>query len=311
MSYNLLGLTAYVDEQRLPLITRAIFQARTASVLTKQVGIKSAADLNLMDTTAFFQSGESCGWNPSGSTAFTQRQLTVGKIKIQEALCPRQLENFWMQTQLTAGSNYESVPFEQAYTDLKVAKIAADLETAIWQGDTVSSNTNAQTNKFDGFLKLLNAASGSVVSGNVAGVTGSINTGNAIAIFDQIFTRIPVAIIDRTDLVAFCGWDTFRTLLNALKAENYFHFAPDGAGAGEFTYPGSNFKIMAVNGLNGTNRIVTSFAGNMFYGTDLISDEESFKIWYSQDNDEIRYQAAFKAGVQFAYPEQIVDWKLA
>jgi hypothetical protein len=49
----------------------------------------------------------------------------------------------------------------------------------------------------------------------------------------------------------------------------------------------------------------------LFYGTDLLSDEEQFSIWFSRDNDEVRFQAAFKAGVQFAYPDLIVDWKLA
>jgi hypothetical protein len=66
-----------------------------------------------------------------------------------------------------------------------------------------------------------------------------------------------------------------------------------------------------VHGLNGTNRIVTSYVANMYYGTDLLSDEEQFRIWHSLDNDEIRFQAFFKAGVQFAYPEFIVDFKLA
>lgn len=311
MAFNVDALSAYTDEQRLPLITKAVFAARTAAKLQKQVGIKSAAALNLMDTNAPFQSGDACGWNASGTTTFTQRVITVGKIKVQESICPRTLENVWAQTQLQAGSNYDAMPFEQAFSEQKALKIAAQLETAIWQGDTVSSNTNINTNKFDGFLKLLNAASGTVVSGNVAGVSGSITTTNAIAIFDQIFTRIPVEIIDRTDLICFVGWDVFRTLLNALKAANYFHFAPEGADRGEFRYPGSNFTIYAVNGLNSTNRIVTTYEANMFYGTDLLSDEENFRIWHSIDNDEIRFQAAFKAGVQFAYPEFIVDWKLA
>jgi hypothetical protein len=80
---------------------------------------------------------------------------------------------------------------------------------------------------------------------------------------------------------------------------------------GEQFFPGTNIKVVAVNGLNSTSRIVTTYLSNLFYGTDLLSDEEQFSIWHSRDNDEVRFQAAFKAGVQFAYPEFIVDWKLA
>ena len=84
-----------------------------------------------------------------------------------------------------------------------------------------------------------------------------------------------------------------------------------GLADGEIVYPGTNIKVIAVPGLTTTNRIVATYLGNLFYGTDLLSDEEQFQIWFSQDNDEVRFQAAFKAGVQFAYPDLIVDWKLA
>ena len=315
MSYSFGNLSTYVDQQRLPLITKAVFGAKTASLLSKQVGIKSAANLNLMDTDAPFQSGTSCGWNASGTTTFSARTLTVGAIKIQEALCPRSLEQYWMQTQLTQGSNYTGVPFEQAFAEQKAAKIAAALETAIWQGSTATSNTNIQTNKFDGFNTLLNAASGTVVSGNVAAVSGAITASNVIGIFQQIYTRIPVEILNREDLVAFCGWDTFRLMMNAFinvgSGTGNFHYTAEGMQTGEQVFPGTNLKVVAVNGLNSTSRIVTSYLGNMFYGTDLLSDEEQFSIWHSRDNDEIRFQAAMKAGVQIAYPEFVVDWKLA
>jgi len=107
MAYSFTGLTSYTDQERLPLITKAVFSARSAALFTKQVGIKFAAALNLMDTDAQLQSGDACGYTTSGTTAFTQRNITVGRMKVQETLCPRSLEQYWMQTQLTAGSNYE------------------------------------------------------------------------------------------------------------------------------------------------------------------------------------------------------------
>jgi len=60
MSFNISGLTAYVDQQRLPLISKAVFQAKTVSLFTKQVGIKSAAELNLFDTNAALQPASTC-----------------------------------------------------------------------------------------------------------------------------------------------------------------------------------------------------------------------------------------------------------
>ena len=305
MSYSFVSpLTTYTDQQRLPLITKAVFSARSAALFTKQVGIKSAAALNLMDTDANIAGGDVCGWSATGNTSFTQRNITVGRMKIQEALCPRQLEQYWMQSQLTAGSQYDGVPFEQAFAEQKALRIAEALENAIWQGNSYFSGVN----------QLLNAASGSTVSGNTAAISGSITNANVISIFDTIYTRIPQAILTKTDLVMFCGWDTFRTLVMAFKSNTgvmYNQVDLQGLADGEIAYPGTNIRVIAVPGLLGTNRIVCTYLGNLFYGTDLLSDEEQFSIWLSRDNDSIRYQAAFKAGVNFAYPDLMVDFKLA
>ena len=304
MSFSLATLTAYTDQERLPLITKAVFSARTASLFTKQVGIKSAATLTLMDTDAAFAAGTGCGWTPAGTTTFTQRTITVAPLKIQEALCPRSLEQYWMQTQLTAGSTYDSVPFEQAFAEQKALRIAEALENAIWSGSTLVT----------GLLTILNAASGSTVSGNTAAISGSITTTNVISIFDNIYNRIPQAILTRNDLVIFCGWDVFRTLIGALKANAgvmYNQVDLQGLADGDIIYPGTNVRVVAVPGLLGYNRLVCSYLGNFFYGTDLLSDEERFELFWSRDNDEVRFQCALKIGVNTAYPDLVVDWKLA
>ena len=303
MSFSLGTLTAYTEQQRLPLITKAVFSARTAALFTKQVGIKSAAALNLMDTDAALAAGTSCGWTASGTTTFTQRNITVAPMKIQEALCPRSLEQYWMQSQLTQGSTYDGVPFEQAFAEQKALRIAEALENAIWSGSTLVT----------GMLTILNAASGSTVSGNT-GAVSSITTSNVISVFDNIYNQIPQAILTRNDLVIFCGWNNFRTLIGAFKANTgvmYNQVDLQGLADGDIIYPGTNVRVVAVPGLTGTNRIVCSYLGNFFYGTDLLSDEENFSLWYSKDNDEVRFQAAFKVGVQVAYPDLVVDFRLA
>ena len=303
MSFSLGTLTAYTEQQRLPLITKAVFSARTAALFTKQVGIKSAAALNLMDTDAALAAGTACGWTASGTTTFTQRNITVAPIKIQEALCPRSLEQYWMQSQLTQGSTYDGVPFEQAFAEQKALRIAEALENAIWSGSTLVT----------GMLTILNAASGSTVSGNT-GAVSSITTSNVISVFDNIYNQIPQAILTRNDLIIFCGWNNFRTLIGAFKANTgvmYNQVDLQGLADGDIIYPGTNVRVVAVPGLTGTNRIVCSYLGNFFYGTDLLSDEENFSLWYSKDNDEVRFQAAFKVGVQVAYPDLVVDFRLA
>ena len=305
MAYNFGNLSAYTDQERLPLITKAVFSARSAALFTKQVGIKFAAALNLMDTDAVLQGGDTCGYTSSGTTTFSQRVITVGRMKVMETLCPRSLEQYWMQTQLTAGSMYDGVPFEQAFAEQKALRIAEALETAIWQGNAYFSGVN----------QLLNAASGSTISGNTGAVSASvgITTSNVISIFDGIYNQIPQAILTKQDLVIFCGWNNFRTLIGAFKASTgvmYNQVDLAGLADGDIIYPGTNVRVVAVPGLTNTNRIVASYLGNFFLGTDLLSDEEQFSIFYARENDEVRSIAAFKCGVQIAYPDLVVDFRL-
>jgi hypothetical protein len=279
-------------------------------LFTKQVGIKFAANLNLMDTDAVLQGGDACGYTTSGTTTISARVLTVGRMKVMETLCPRSLEQYWTQTQLTAGSMYDGVPFEQAFAEQKALRIAEALETAIWQGNAY----------FSGMLQILNAASGSTISGNTGAVSASvgITSSNVIGIFDNIYNQIPQAILTKNDLVIFCGWNNYRTLVQAFKqgtntgglAVLYNQVDLASLANGEFVYPGTNVRVIAVPGLTGTNRIVASYLGNFFYGTDLLSDEEQFSIFYSRDNDEVRSIAAFKCGVQLAWPDLVVDFRL-
>ncbi len=234
MALDLSGLTNYVRENELQLATSLVFKPKTAQLIegagNVQVGVKSADKINIMETDANFQAGGSCGFNTSGTTAFTQRTLTVGKIKINESICPRTFEAKYTQKALRAGSNYDYMPFAEEYTAKKIAKIGEALETAIWQGDTASGTGNL--NKFDGLIKLT-APSGTLVTGVVNGnpsaitVATGITTGNVIGIVDGIYQLIPTAIVDNGDVVIFCGMDTFRKYTVALKNLNLFNYAAE------------------------------------------------------------------------------------
>jgi hypothetical protein len=88
--------------------------------------------------------------------------------------------------------------------------------------------------------------------------------------------------------------------------KNFYHYAANGADVQEFMLPGTNTKVVAVNGLNGTNKVVAADAANLFYGCDMLDDAETFDLWYSKDNREYRLAVQFNAGVQVAYPNEVV-----
>ena len=309
MAFNVTGLTNYTNEQSTELVVKSLFGGKTAALLQAagqvQVGVKSAEALNILDSDVYFQS-DSCGYTASGNTTFSQRTITVGKIKVEETLCPKTLEAKWMQTQIAAGSP-EAVPFEEQIGNEKSSKIAKLLEVAMWQGDTASGNTNPNTNKFDGFVKIIGDAT--AVNGNTSSAT-AITTANIDDLVDDMYAAIPADIADADDLVLWVGIDTFKKYTAALRNNNLFHYAADSEGM-EIMIPATNVKMVGVGGLNGTDKMYLGRLNNFFVGTDLANEEEEYKFWYSQDNDEVRFRATCKYGVQVGFPDQIVEFILA
>jgi len=317
MAFVVSTLTDYAKENEALLVTSSVLGSKTATLIKSQgnvlVGVKSSEKIGIMDTDAFFQDDSDCGFNASGTTTFTQRSVTVGKIKVQEALCPKGLESKYLQKALSAGSNYDSIAFAADYTSRKSAKIASQLETAIWQGDSASANGNL--NKFDGFVKLVAAASASVVHANASGYYGTplaasagITSGVVIAVLDAVYKAIPAQIVDKDDVAIFVGNDVFRTYTIALKNANLFAYTFDGQATGELTLPGTTIKVIAVQGLNGTSKIYAGRVSNLFIGTDLLNEEEQFELLHDPYAMNIKFMAAFKFGVQFAFPDEMVDF---
>jgi len=317
MGFDVSALSNYTKENEALLVTSSVLGAKTASLIKSagnvMVGVKSAEKINIMDTDAIFQDGSACGFNASGATTFTQRTVTPGKIKVNEALCPKDLEAKYLQKALPTGSSYDSIPFEQEYSDKKAKTIAAQLETATWLGDTGSANVNL--NKFDGFVKLINAASGVVAANASTYISGaplsSITAANVISIFDGVYQAIPAKVVAADDMTIFCGQDLFRTYTIALKNANSFSYNVDVKADSEFILPGTTIKVVAVAGLNGSNKIYAMRLSNMFLGTDLLNEEEKFEIFYAKEADQVRFVSQFKYGVNIAFPDETVKFVLA
>lgn len=315
MSYNLAGLTAYTNEQTLPLITKSLFNARTVSLITKQVGVKYVSALNLMDTTTAFTYGNTCGFNGSGNTTdFTQRTITAVHTKVHEAICPKTLEQYWMQTQLTAGSMPTTIPFEQAYAEQKVLSIQKALETAVWQGTGSGSPAS-----ITGFASIFNTASVTDLNASAYGWATDLSFAtlqstptNAIKLLNTFETYLPADIKGYDDVVIFCGIDVFTAVKQGLVAENYFNISYlNGVENNELTLPGSNIRLIGVNGLNGTYDLYAGRLAHFIFGTDLLNEEERFEIFYAKEADEVRFVCEFKAGVQIAFPDQCARFMMA
>lgn len=305
MALVLSGLNAYTNEFAMDLIKEAVLKGRTVDLITVQGGIKSSATINRLSTTINAAAG-ACGWSATGSTTLDQRTISVCDIKVNESICLNDLENYYTQVQMNPGSYNTDIPFEQLFAENKRDQIMALIEDLIWKGDTGGSGNLSLCN---GFKKLFDA--GITASSPYYGTystNATILKNEIIDKVDAAIAKINTDIIDTDDLHLFMSYADYRIYAAALRDANYFAYTGAENQGQDFSqiHPGTNVRVIAVRGLNGANRWVLAQASNLYVGTDLLSDAEDFKIFYSQDNDEVRFLAKWKLGVQVAYLDEVV-----
>jgi hypothetical protein len=300
--FNLSSLATYTDEVGGELIRRAILEGETAKIIKVQPGIKGSQSINLLDSTLYVQDG-SCGWTSSGATTYTQRDIAVCAYKVNEALCPADLNDYWLGQLLTPGSYNETVPFEQQIAELKTAQISQYIENLMWGASSASTC-------FSGFKELF----GKLGTGTTT-VTGGISLNGQVALtsasaltqVDALVEQIPDDVVDRTDWVVFMSHANYRKYLINYRTANYFHFNPENSYQDFKTFhPATNILVHPVGGLNGSNLMVLAPAGYLVMGVDLMSDSETLKMFYSEDFDEVRLRSNFKIGVQVAWPQFVI-----
>jgi hypothetical protein len=306
-SLDLSALSKYTDQLGQSIMKEATLRGRTLDVITVIPGVKYKTSLNLMTDTLAGQIG-ACSWNASGSTALSQRDITVCPIKVNESICPDELEQYWVGMAMKAdGSNNTSAPdaFVQPYVQLKQDGVSAMIDDIFWAGDTATGTGNKKL--CNGIMQILTktSASGTTVPVSKSAITVS----NAISILDNsVISVVPTDVINDDKLILFVGYDTFRTIATALKNANYFAYTGAENQGGSFMMPylGTNITIMAVRGLNGAGQMLLTPAWNLVAGVDLLNDADEFRIFYDENDDEVRFRAKFKIGAQVYFPAYCV-----
>ena len=295
---NVSTLTNYVEEKRLPLIAKSFLSGKTIDLIQLETGVLQDTALNLVSASVDFGDGATCGWNATDGVALSQRILKPTFLKVNQSFCDKSLLKKWASYEVKLAAGREQLPFEESFMAEIANAISESIEKLVWQGD--SSNDNEP----DGFLKILGAVSSGVVSATWSAGTTAYNK------IKTVYNAIPANIIDKEDTVIFVGEETYREFIQDLVSANLYHFSPDYK-AGEYMLPGTAIRVIAVNGLNGTGKIVAGRLSNFFYGVGAEDDKDTFDFWYSQDNREFRLAVYFAMAVQVAYPNEIVLGKQA
>jgi hypothetical protein len=313
MAFNVTALSAYTKTNENLLVTRSFFEPKTASRMQILTGVKSTIQVPALSDTLIWQNGDACGFSASGDTTISARVLTVGRIKVNKEWCINDLETKYTQLLLSPGSNYDALPggIDAAFVETILGTTKEDVEKAIWRGDTASASS--QLKQFDGLVKIINAASGTVQANAtpfIATAVTAITAANIISVVQAVYSAIPVEILDKPNLTVYMGVDNFRTYQLALTNANLFNFIATDNALGEMKIHGTNVTIVSTPGLTGTNAIYALRDSNMFLGVDLENEQEDFKFWYSEDFDLVRFKYRTKLGVQVSQVQEIVKFTI-
>ena len=309
-NYVVSGLADYTDQQSLDLISKAILSDPTADYVQVMPGIKSAEDIHTLESNMAVQTG-SAGFGASGSTTLGKVTLSVDKCKVNEILDSYALESKYTQLALNPGSILTEVPFEQYISEEKAKALSKIISKQYWQGDTVAGSGNLAL--VDGLIKDL-AADGT----RVVAATGATawNSTNIISSVQTMIAAQDVDVLDSDSRVMFVSPAFYQVLVDALFAGNYFHVAPDTLVAGNFFFPSSNVRVVRTYGLQGSSANAAAVNSNdcvalvdaryIYWGTDLVSDYSTFELFYSRDNDEVRFISRYKVGAAHLFGQYAV-----
>lgn len=288
------GITGYVEEHRSELLSKAMLDGKSRRAWNLMTDVKGPTALNIMDTNVEFGELE-CGWNEKGSTEFTQRLLVPKPLTVNVAFCDKNLLKTWAQYEVKIAAGYETLPFEEKWVNQILASVNEKIEHMLYFG----TGTNAE---FEGIVPILDAEATTVKVNAVAGTS-------AYSFIKEVAAAIPVKVKNPVILV---GTPLYREFMQDLVAANLFHYDPND-GENEYKLPGTDIRVIAVDGLINANETVAIAANmdNLFYGVSADEDQDTFDLWYSKDNREFRLAINFVAGTQVAFPDEVVLGKRA
>ena len=292
-SFNVSGLSAYVQENRDNILRKVILEGDTISKMAKQLGVKTKERLHYFSLAPVLQDGKGCGFSAEGATNITQKEIETAIFKVNDEWCNDDLLGKYAEylVKFGADKNAENLAFEELIADELVKNINKEMEEQVWQGVVGTGSTDL----IDGLLTQAEADANTVTAATASSAYSAVK---------NVIMAIPEEILD--DAVVFVSPAIFRTLVFELLEMNNFHIAPEEIEKGEFYFPGTTIAIHKTVGLSGSKKIYASTWANMVYATDMMDDKEELRFWFSDDADLHRVKVKWNAGVATYFSDYVV-----
>lgn len=233
------------------------------------------------------------------AATYKPRVLNTVLNKVDFSVVPQDSEFSYLGAMRQKGQNPADWPF-QAYVMSKVlAKLQQEFEVAVWQAEAAGSPGAGDylRETFDGYLKVIADA---VTAGDITEVgTGAFAAGDTIDQLRQMWAAVlPVYKENGTDIfMSYELYDMYRIDYKDEYKVDPAYVEINAAGYRGLVYElgNGNTRIIPVNGLGSSGRVVITPRENLTIGIDSPSDV-MFNV--EQDKRELHFWMDFRMGAQ-------------
>lgn len=222
---------------------------------------------------------QGCGFVDTTDLVLTDVPISVTKKRMGLELCLDDLVNTTLEVHISSGARNESLDIEDALLAYFTQVLRKNIQNYVF-ADSV-----------DGILNKI------LTSGTAVTTTASSDLGK---LYD-LFEALPADWKNSTEAnpIIFIS----PNLMTGVRSEIITSSAPITSSIevvnNRFNLPLTNAVVVATPYLTGT-KAVGGIQNYIFLGTDLESDFEDTRIWYSNDNETIRFSAHLYLGTTVA-----------
>ena len=280
-------------------ISAALKEAKSLEGLTVLENIKYKENIRKMAGSGLVANA-TCDFTDAGTLALTEAVLTPKNLQINVDLCKKTLLSGWEAEEMKAGAFNRTAPSFDQYVLAYFGELIADsVESSIWSGAAATAG------QFEGFLTGTTGAF--AVNGNVVASSASAayTAANIIANLQTLVADIPANVYGRDDLRIYMNMKTYRFYISAISTLGYVNAYNMN---GDYVPVFEGITIQPCPGMP-DNHMVAAETSNLFYGTDLLSDDTNIKMLdmtQLDGSDNMRVVAKFSGGVQVGIGADVV-----
>ena len=284
-------------------ISAALRQATSTDFLTMIENIKYKSNIQKMAGSALVKDA-TCDFTEAGTLAMTEAILTPKNLQVNTDICKSTLLDSWEALQMRAGAGAPPPASFDDYVISYLGEIIADAtEVSIWGGN------DATAGEFTGFVQ--GAVGHLVTDGTVVDVVNAGGAGaeytaaNIIANLQACTAAIPTAVYTKEDLHIYMSPKSYRVYISAISTLGYVNAYSMN---NDYDAVFEGIKIAVCPGMN-NDVLVAAERSNLFFGTDLLSDQTRIQLLDMANldgSDNLRCVARYSGGTQVGIGADVV-----